>query len=110
MVKLRQEAADKEEEDQVNPTEKEILRETVQPALMSKKTNTQNNKNWKKATVTENEDSTHKFTLKGQGKKQLTMKLQNMIHWQQKEHTIKFLKQKRKTPYKQNQQRKESFP
>ena len=45
------------------------MRETVQPALMSKKTNTQNNKNWKEATVTENEDSSHKFTLKGQGKK-----------------------------------------
>ena len=69
MVKLRQEAADDKKEDRVNPTEKEILRETVQPALTSKKINKQNNKNQKEATVTENNDSGHKFTLKGQGKK-----------------------------------------
>ena len=62
-LRLRRESADKEEGDQVNPTEKEILRETVQPALMSKKTNTQNNENRKEVTVTENEESGNNFTL-----------------------------------------------
>ena len=51
-VKLRRETANEEEEDQVNTAEKEILRETVQPALMSKKTNTQNKENYQKVTVT----------------------------------------------------------
>ena len=37
MVELRREAADEEEKYQVNPAEKEILRETEQPSLMSKK-------------------------------------------------------------------------
>ena len=40
MVELKQEAADEEEENRVNPTKKDILRDKVQPALMSKKINT----------------------------------------------------------------------